>query len=154
MAFFRGQHDHNLDDKDRITIPSKFRPALADGVVVMEGFENCLEVYTPEGAAKLEERWLSDLHPMGADTRRIRRKLYANSDDAELDSAGRLRIAKKLVAYAGLQPKGACVVIGVGDHLEIWDAAAWNDESDEIEAAAPELSERIAAGGSAPEANG
>ena len=61
------------------------------------------------------------------------------------DLAGRVRLPKPLIEHAGLS--GACVVIGAGEYLEIWDAAAWAEQEEELDASAPEIAEGLAAGG-------
>lgn len=142
---FRGQHEHSLDAKDRITIPATHRAALSDGVVVMEGVEACVEVWPAAAAAAMEEAWITPLSPMGADGRRIRRRVFGTSEDVELDSAGRIRLPKNLIRHAELE--GTSLIVGVGDHLEIWSAENWNKESDELRSQAAELGERAAAHG-------
>jgi len=140
---FRGQHEHNIDVKDRITVPAAYRAALADGVVVMEGVEKCVEVWPTSAAEAMEAAWINPLSPMGADGRRIRRRVFGTSEQGELDSAGRVRLPKHLIKHAGLD--GASLVVGVGDHLEIWNNQAWGAESEEFEAQAADLTERLAA---------
>ena len=140
---FRGQHEHNLDAKDRITVPAAHRAALADGVVVMEGVERCVEVWPSAAAEAMEASWINPLSPMGADGRRIRRRVFGTSEQTELDSAGRVRLPRHLIKHAGLD--GPSLVVGVGDHLEIWSTEAWASESEEFEAQAADLTERLAA---------
>jgi MraZ protein len=142
---FRGQHEHSLDAKDRITVPATHRAALSDGVVVMEGVEACVEVWPAAAAAQMEAAWITPLSPMGADGRRMRRRVFGTSEDVELDSAGRIRLPKHLIRHAGLE--GSSLIVGVGDHLEIWSAENWGAESDELRTQAAELGERAAAHG-------
>ncbi len=142
---FRGQHEHNIDAKDRITVPAAHRAALSDGVVVMEGVEKCVELWPRAAAEAMESVWVSPLSPMGADGRRIRRRVFGTSEQLELDSAGRVRLPQHLIKHASLD--GPCLVVGVGDHLEIWNPAGWGTESEEFEAQAVELTERLAAQG-------
>ncbi len=149
---FRGQHEHSLDAKDRITVPAAYRAALADGVVAMEGVESCVEVWPSAAAEAMEAAWINPLSPMGADGRRIRRRVFGTSEQAELDSAGRVRLPKHLIKHARLS--GSSLVVGVGDHLEIWSGDAWGEESEVFEAQAAELTERLAAQGPAAEAGG
>jgi MraZ protein len=149
---FRGQHEHSLDSKDRITVPAAYRAQLAGGMVLMEGVEPCVEVWPNEAAEAMEAAWINPLSPMGADGRRIRRRVFGTSEPAELDSAGRVRIPKHLLEHGDLE--GACLVVGVGDHLEIWNPTSWETESEEFEAQAAELTERLAAQGPAGEAAG
>ena len=139
---FRGQHEHSLDAKDRITVPAAYRAALSDGVVVMEGVEKCVEVWPKAAAEAMEAEWINPLSPMGADGRRIRRRVFGTSEEVEIDSAGRIRLSKPLLRHASLE--GSSLVVGVGDHLEIWNGSAWDEESTEFEAQAAELTERLA----------
>jgi MraZ protein len=154
MAFsaFRGQHEHTLDAKDRITVPAAYRAALAEGVVVMEGVERCVEVWPRTAAEAMEAAYISPLSPLGADGRRIRRRVFATSEQAELDSAGRVRLPAHLIRHAGLT--GSSLVAGVGDHIEIWSKQEWESESEQFEAQAAELTERLAAQGPTAEAGG
>lgn len=149
---FRGQHEHNLDSKDRITVPAGYRSQLAGGVVLMEGVEHCVELWPPEAAAAMEAAWINPLSPMGADGRRIRRRIFGTSEQAELDSAGRVRLPRHLIDHGRLE--GSCLVVGVGDHLEIWNTSEWEAESEQFEAQAAELTERLAAQGPSGEATG
>lgn len=142
---FRGQHEHNIDAKDRITVPAAYRAALSEGIVVMEGVERCVEVWPQHAAEAMESVWINPLSPMGADGRRIRRRVFATSEQTELDSAGRVRLPQHLIKHAGLD--GPSLVVGVGDHLEIWNGEAWRSEAEEFEAQATELTERLAAQG-------
>jgi MraZ protein len=147
---FRGQHEHNIDAKDRITVPAAHRAALAAGLVVMEGVERCVEVWPAAAAEAMEAAWINPLSPMGADGRRIRRRVFGTSEQTELDSAGRVRLPRHLIKHAELS--GPSLVVGVGDHLEIWNVAAWERESEEFEAQAADLTERLASQGPAAEA--
>ena len=142
---FRGIYEHSLDSKDRLTVPARFRAALADGVVLSKGFDPCVWVQTTEAFEQLSERFLSPHSPFGRDARQLRRRFHGGSFDDTLDSAGRIRIPKALIEHAGL--KGACVVIGAGEYLEIWDAEAWAKEEEALDEAAPEIAEGLAGGG-------
>jgi MraZ protein len=75
----------------------------------------------------------------------MRRRFHANADDESLDSAGRVRISKHLIEHAGLE--GPCVLVGVDDHIEVWNPERWVEHDAEIEAQAEEMSEELATGG-------
>ena len=109
---FRGTFDHTLDAKNRLTVPAKFRAALADGVVLARGSERL------HGAA------LEGLNPLASEARELRRRLFGGAFDTELDGAGRVGLAPKLIEHAGLGREVA--VVGAGDCLEIWDRRAWS----------------------------
>jgi MraZ protein len=141
---FRGQYEHSLDSKDRLTIPARFRESLAQGVVLAAGLDPCVEVYPPAGYAAFEQEAYGRLHPLDPQARMLRRRFNAGSHDDDLDSAGRVRIPRHLIEYAGL--KGSCVVIGVTDHLEIWDAKRWAEHYAEINESAAEMAAEIARG--------
>ena len=61
-----------------------------------------------------------------------------------------MRLPKHLIKHAELA--GPSLVVGVGDHLEIWNSSAWEQESEEFEAQAADLTERLASAGPAAEA--
>ena len=139
---FRGHYEHSLDAKDRLTVPARFRSALADGVVLSKGFDPCVWLQTTAAFERLSDRFLSPHSPFGRDARRLRRRFHGGSFDEKLDSAGRVRIPKPLIEHAGLS--GSCVVIGAGEYLEVWDAAAWARQEQELDDEAPEIAEGLA----------
>jgi MraZ protein len=140
---FRGLNEHSLDSKDRITVPAQYRGALAEGIVLIQGVEPCVEVWPASAAAEMERRTLSALNPMSRDARRIQRRFFAHSESADLDSAGRVRLSRQLIDHAGLS--GRCIVSGMGTRLEIWAPERWLEEDDENEQRTPELTESLAA---------
>ena len=142
---FRGHYEHSLDAKDRLTVPARFRSALADGVVLSKGFDPCVWLQTTAAFERLSDRFLSPHSPFGRDARRLRRRFHGGSFDEKLDSAGRLRIPKPLIEHAGLS--GSCVVIGAGEYLEVWDAETWAKQEAELDAEAPEIAEGLAEAG-------
>jgi MraZ protein len=144
---FRGLYEHSLDSKDRLTVPSRFRAALSDGIVLSKGFDPCVWVHTTAEFEQLSDRFLSPHSPFGRDARSLRRRFHGGSFDEKLDSAGRIRIPKPLIDHAGLI--GPCVVLGAGEYLEIWNAEAWMKQEEELDAAAPEIAEGLAASGAA-----
>jgi MraZ protein len=100
---FRGLYEHSLDSKDRLTVPSRFRAALSDGVVLSKGFDPCVWLHTPEGYDDLSTRFLSPHSPFGSEARRMRRRFHGGSFDEKLDAAGRIRIPKLLLEHAGIR---------------------------------------------------
>jgi MraZ protein len=143
---FRGHYEHSLDSKDRLTVPARFRDALADGAVLSAGLDPCIEVYPTAEYTKFEEHVLGELNPLSRKGRMMRRRFHGRSHDETLDSAGRVRIPKHLIEHARLA-EGPCVVIGVADHLEIWNTEAWTEHDAEIDETATEIAEELAGGG-------
>jgi MraZ protein len=139
---FRGLYEHSLDSKDRLTVPARFRSALADGVVLSKGLDPCVDLYTPRGFDRISETYLAPHSPFGSDARKMRRRFHGGSFDEKLDSAGRVRLPKPLIEHAGLD--GPCVIVGAGEHLEIWNAHTWAGHEAELDAAAAEIAEGLA----------
>lgn len=120
---FRGTFDYTLDAKHRLTIPAKFRAQLSGGVVLAKGTEACVAIWTPEGFDAYVTAALADLHPMSPEADKLDRFFQANSDDTELDSAGRVGLPQFLREYAGLTKD--VTVIGKRLCIEVWDREAW-----------------------------
>ena len=139
---FRGQHEHSLDAKDRLTIPARFRAALSEGVVLTAGLDPCVEVSPAADYAVREQQTLEQLNPLSRADRMMRRRLLARSHDETLDSAGRIHLPKHLIDHAGLE--GPCVVVGVANQLEIWNAERWREHNEEIDAGAEQMAEEVA----------
>lgn len=119
---FLGEYTHTLDDKNRLTIPAKFRAALAGGGIVTRGYEKCLLVYTASAFAALSAR-VRALSPTDPTHRALFRHTFAGASEVELDRQGRILIPAYLRDYATLADE--CVVVGVGDWLEVWNPADW-----------------------------
>lgn len=139
---FRGLHEHSLDSKDRITVPSAYRAALSEGIVLMKSVERCVEVWPAKAAEAMEAQMLTALNPMSRDARRIQRRFFAHSESTDLDSAGRVRLSRQMIEHAGLE--GRCIVTGMGSKLEIWSPEGWAAEDEENEKQTPDLTENLA----------
>jgi MraZ protein len=125
---FVGEFEHAIDDKGRLVLPSIFRSAFDDGAVLATRPDGCIGLMTPE---KFDEE-ASELRrdaPAGRVGRMKVRVFYANAVPVTPDKAGRVVVPAKLRDYAGLG--GDCLVIGVGDLVEIWDPATFNTDSAE-----------------------
>jgi MraZ protein len=138
---FTGTFDHNLDAKNRLTIPSKFRAALAGGVYLVRGVEQCISVYPASTYESIAEQTLAGINPLSPRGRELRRMLYASALETELDSAGRVMLGQKLLEHAGISREA--VVTGVGECLELWDRSAWEAYDTDLTARAPDLTESL-----------
>jgi MraZ protein len=137
-----GSYDHTIDDKNRLTLPAKFREAFTDGVVITRGLDGCLYAYRRPDWDRLVESRLAPLDPLSPETRRLERFFYSGAAEAELDKQGRVMIPAPLLEHAKLGKE--VVVAGVNDRLEIWDRAAWRKELAEVEGSAEDVAERLA----------
>ena len=136
-----GEHEHTLDDKNRLTLPAKLREQLGAQIVVSRGLDGCLYVYSQAEWARLAER-VGSLDPFSREARTMQRWFFASGSDAELDKQGRMVIPATLLANAGIGRE--VTVAGVYDHLEIWDRAAWREQQQTVEGSAEDVAERLA----------
>ncbi len=141
-----GEYDHTIDDKNRLTLPAKFRKAFEDGVIVTRGLDGCLWAWTPDGWAGYRDSTLASLHPLSKEGRQMQRHFFSGASETAPDKQGRVSLPPALIAHAKLGRD--VVVAGVNDHLEIWDRAAWQRELAEVEGSAEDVAERLAAQGS------
>jgi MraZ protein len=137
-----GEHEHTIDEKNRLTLPAKFRRAFADGIFVTRGMDGCLFAYTRADWERLVSGRLAVLDPLSQAGRRMQRFFFSGANESDLDKQGRVMLPAALIEHAKLGRE--VVVAGVYDHLEIWDRAAWRKELAEVEGSAEDVAERIA----------
>ncbi|TAM92271.1 MAG: transcriptional regulator MraZ [Jatrophihabitans sp.] len=140
---FLGTHTPRLDDKGRIALPARFRPALEGGLVICKGQERCLYVFPSVGFTEFT-RALSDAPFTDPRVREYSRTLYASASPETPDGQGRITVPAMLRAYAGLAKD--CVVAGVNTHVEIWDATAWAVWSERADKAFAEIAGEVLPG--------
>jgi MraZ protein len=138
---FRGHFEHSLDAKNRLSIPARFRASFANGVVLAKDPEPCVAVWTPQAHEEIIERALGGLNPMGSEYRKLARFHQGNSFEVELDSAGRVTLPPSLLGHAGVGKE--VVVVGVGDHLEVWSRQSWLDGQRALDSEIGEVIERL-----------
>lgn len=138
-----GQYEHTIDDKNRLTLPAKFREAFADGIVATRGIDPCLAVYTRRGWDDFVASRLADLDQFSREARQMRRFLFSAGVEAELDRQGRVTLPAALMKQANLERE--VVVAGVGEYLEVWDRAAWRTQLEDVEGSPEDVAERLAA---------
>src|SRR6058998_3545712 len=137
-----GAHDHTLDDKNRLTLPARFREAFKDGVVVTRGLDGCLYAFRRPDWDRLVDSRLSTLDPLSPEGRRLERFFYSGASETELDKQGRVMLPRELIEHAKLGRE--VVVAGVKDRLEIWDRDTWRTELAQVEGSAEDAAERLA----------
>jgi MraZ protein len=138
---FRGHFEHSLDAKNRLSIPAKFRAAFSAGVVLAKDPEPCVAVWTPDTHEAIIERALGDLNPMGSEYRKLSRFYQGNSFEIELDASGRVTLPPPLLGHASIEKD--VVVVGVGDHLEVWGGERWRGVQQSLDAEIGEVTDRL-----------
>ena len=140
---FIGQYDHSIDDKSRITLPARFRDALAGGVILSKGLDGSVDVYAKDAWQMIVAERMGRLDPLLPDTRTLQRHFFGGASEDTPDKQGRVLLPAPLVRYGKLAKD--VTVVGNNDHLEIWDRAAWAERLEGIEGSADHVAERLAA---------
>ncbi len=135
-----GEFQHTLDDKSRLIIPAKFRQELGEKFVITRGLDGCLFGYAPKTWEQLEEK-LSSLPLAKKEARTFVRFFYSAATECEVDKQGRVKIPLPLKKHGQLEKD--CIVIGVSNRIEIWDAARWLAFSEEAAESFDEISENM-----------
>jgi MraZ protein len=141
---FLGEFEHSIDDKSRLAVPARFRPALEDGLVITRGLDRCLVIWDTDSWRVQAER-VRTLNPWQADARRMQRHFFSGAVPAQPDKLGRVVIPQFLRAYAQLETE--VVVVGLADRIELWSKVEWERERAEAERNTAELAEHLAATG-------
>ncbi|MCS7478360.1 division/cell wall cluster transcriptional repressor MraZ [Umezawaea endophytica] len=140
---FLGTHLPRLDDKGRLTLPAKFRDALAGGVMVTKGQDHCLFVF-PRAEFEQMATKVAAASFTNESVRAYQRYLFASTDEQRPDGQGRISIVQELRNYAGLTKE--CAVIGAVNRLEIWDSQAWQRYLEAHEGSYAEVREEVLPG--------
>lgn len=120
-----GTFQRSMDEKQRLALPKRIREALAgkeNGLFVTPGTDDSLALHTEESLKALADR-LAAASPASREVRAFNRLFYARAERVELDDQGRFRVPTALAELAGL--KREAVIVGVLDHLELWDKTRW-----------------------------
>lgn len=119
---FLGEYRHNLDSKERLTIPSKYRDDLTDGLYVVLGFDLSLMAMPPETFEKVLNR-LQALNIADPDVRLLNRRILGSATQVDMDKNGRMLIPEFLRHKAGLEKE--LILVGQGSYFEIWSPLEW-----------------------------
>ena len=135
-----GEYHHNIDDKGRLTIPSKFREEIGEKFIVTRGLDNCLFVYSLVEWEKIVSK-LKTLPFTKKDARTFTRFFLSGATLCEFDKQGRINLANSLISYAGIQKE--CAIIGVNDRLEIWALYKFNNLMEENTDSLSDIAENL-----------
>ena len=135
-----GQHRHILDPKKRISLPAKFRKELGKKVVLTNGLDHCIFVYSIKEWHTIAAK-LGSLGFGNASTRSFNRFLLGGAEEVEIDSAGRILVPDFLKEFAGLQEK--VILTGVQNRVEIWDETRWTTYVKNVGEEADALAEKL-----------
>ena len=135
-----------LDEKGRMLVPAKIRNEI-DGapLVLTRGIDRCLWLFTREEWKRVSARLIGSTSLYRSRDRMIKRRIIAPALDTDFDKAGRINISVSLREYANLTKE--CVVLGIENHIEIWDDESykryWDENEPRFQQAAEEIGEAM-----------
>ena len=128
---FLGEYQLQFSGKGRILLPKKIRQELKGELIILSrGFENCIWGFSPDDFEEEAKKQL-EISATEERARYLRRYLFASSVPVELDSQGRFTVPSALLTYAKLGSE--VVIIGAGDHFEIWNSKFWKKHIRQVE---------------------
>lgn len=137
---FLGEYEHSLDEKGRLTIPSRFREELTGRLVVTRGLDHCLFLYPYSEWQVLGDK-LRELPMTQREARAFVRLLFSGASEQTLDRQGRLLLPANLREYAGIERD--VVILGLGNRVELWSKERWTAYEAEASQSYEELAEKI-----------
>ena len=135
-----GSFTHNLDEKGRLMIPRKMREELGYKVYIMKGFEGSLSLYNEERYQKRVEEF-SRLSFNQSKVRDYLRLQFASTYEMEVDKLGRVQIPTALLTKYNISKE--VLVLGIGDHIEVWDKAKYEEYENSIKDEFESIAENI-----------
>jgi MraZ protein len=129
MVFF-GEYQINFSGSGRLLLPKKVRELLKGNTFILtKGFGICLAGYDKDDWEKRATDLLNPslLQPTDMENRR---SIFSSLVYLEIDDQGRFVLPKNLLEYSQLE--GKAIIIGVGDHFEIWNTEKWKEYSKTI----------------------
>ena len=135
-----GEYHHNIDEKGRLIIPSKFRDEIGKEFIVTRGLDGCLFIYSKSQWEKIVSK-LQTLPFTKKDARTFNRFFLSSATVCEFDRQGRINIPSNLINYANIQKE--CTIIGVNDRLEVWASDKFATLIEENTAAIDEVAENL-----------
>ncbi|MEE9324302.1 MAG: division/cell wall cluster transcriptional repressor MraZ [Dehalococcoidia bacterium] len=137
---FLGEYEYRLDQKGRVSVPSKFREEFKEGIILTRGYDRCIMAYTPSEWEKVHEKFAS-MSTTRSKARLLNRIVFTNAFDGALDRQGRVMIPNPLKDYAHISDD--VIIAGAGSYLEIWSKDLWSKEKVTMEQQAWQIAESV-----------
>jgi MraZ protein len=138
---FLGEFEHSIDDKGRVAVPARFREELSEGMVLTRGFDQCLQAFPRPVWQQLAQK-VSSLSLGSPEARNLRRILFSNAAEVEVDRQGRILVPQNLREYAGLAEQ--VVITGMDTYFELWSAERWRAVMDQLDTNGAGVAEQLA----------
>lgn len=138
---FVGEYEHTLDQKQRLAVPSELREVIdskvhGEGFMAAPGANDCLWLW-PEKTFRQLSMALGGSLVGDPNMQDFERLVFSQAARVPLDSAGRVRIPDRLLQKFGLT--GSIMILGVRDHIELCDPAAWKAEQQRLQPASADI---------------
>lgn len=137
---FIGEYLHTLDNKGRVTIPSKFRDGLEGDFVMTKGLDNCLFLYPMEEWQEIELK-LKKLPLTNRESRAFLRFFFAGASEGRIDKQGRILIPPNLREF--IEADKELVIIGISTRVEIWSKEKWDEYNSNEDLSYEEIAEKL-----------
>jgi len=135
-----GTFEHKIDSKGRVVLPAKLRDELGCAVVSTIGIDKCIAIYPKEQWEKVLEKFMGLSFSKGK-SRGLMRLMLSSASELQIDMAGRILVPNFLRGHAELDQE--ICLIGVNDHIELWDTDNWNSYRTKIMEDLPEIAEEV-----------
>jgi MraZ protein len=135
-----GEYIHTIDDKKRISLPSKFRKQVGKKVVVTRGLDQCLFMYPIDEWREISKK-IGELGMGQAERRGFNRFMLAGAAEVSVDSVGRILIPEHLREFAGVTSK--VVFAGLYNRIEVWDEKLWETYKQKVMKSADDIAEKL-----------
>ncbi len=129
VKMFFGNYSNKLDEKGRLVIPRKMREEAGSKLFIMKGFDGALSIYKESEFEKLIHQFETLPFTKKA-TRDYLRVQLASTCELEFDKLGRVQIPANLIQKYEIGKE--VVVIGAGDHIEVWNKDAYETYEKEV----------------------
>lgn len=139
---FMGSYNYTIDEKGRITIPTKLRSDLGTEFILTRGLDGCLALYPRKAWDSIISKY-KEL-PNIQNARNFLRFILSSASACSLDKQGRLSISSSLLQFAEI--KKECVIIGVDECLEIWSKEKWEGYLENNEANLAQMADELFSG--------
>ena len=137
---FFGNYSHSLDEKGRLVIPKKMREELGNKIFIMKGFDGALAIYQESSYSKVMEE-LEKYSFNKKENRDYLRLKLASIVDLDVDKMGRVQLPTAILGKYHIAKD--VVVLGAGDHIEVWDKNRYEEYMSSIEDEYEDIAERI-----------
>lgn len=135
-----GEYIHTLDEKNRMSLPAKFRSELGKKVVLAPGLDKSIFMFTLKEWEKIANR-LGENSMLQADNRSFNRFMFGGAVEVDVDGSGRILVPDFLKDRASL--KKTVAVIGVQNRVELWNEKNWAEYKSVVEKEADQLAEKL-----------